>query len=392
MTGLANPWHRLRARRSRCTAPRSSERGTSLVEAMVAFALVTLSAMALLRIQAVWMLAGHEAAHQMQSTRDLQTAVDAAIATPASSLPITPPVSPSPNRSVADWVLERTSGGHAGEWSAAWHGGWSRRDGSLRAWTVHGHLYPVPVVAWTVAEQARRDAAAGRTRASNVLAPGGRPPAWDASFDEAAGHSGHPTPSDASSARDASGAPVHVDAGPRVEGRQPVCTGRSAGRLARNPPPATCDERQPQSRSGAIRWHADALADRAVRAVLEDWVAGLIEPPSADSLAGEAAPSNPQDPRCEFRLEPGADPHLAWRCLGRAWSDAEPTSTAEWPSGMASPLGRLPSGLRACRYADESGVQTPRHQGLAVLQHQRVHWLVIPAAHECPQGTVPHRP
>jgi hypothetical protein len=379
---------------------RAAQRGTSLVEALIAAALVALSALTLLRIQAVWTLAGQDASQQTHAARGLQSGIDAVLAPVAALVPASTTLPlPGPPGSLP-WTLTRVPGPAADESATTWTGGWTRRDGSTRDWIVQGHEFRVSMAALARAHPVPAGAASAGGFVPGLLAPAGRPAAWDAGFD---GVDLERVPGSAEQAPiERADDPRQVPAPPanEVVPLQPTpavpCNRPMPGPPRVDAPPEACAAEAHMTRSGAIRWSPELLADPPSRAQLENWVAGLLEPTRNRDAASSA------DPRCAFRLEPGVDPYLAWRCLGQAWStrpvDAVPVSRPEtvedWPAGMGDPLGGLPPGLRACRYADAAGSagtdRTPA--ALAILQHRRVHWLVIPAARDCPAGTVPVGP
>ncbi len=388
------------------------QRGASLIEALMAFALVTLSAVALLRIQITWTDAGRQSAQQTQAARGLQTGIDqllspaATLQTGSATIPgIANAAESGSAGSIVTWSRTLAAGAMPGEWSVSWSANLEDRGAASRTWAVIGHLYRIDPQVLARAEAIRHDPGAGMLQR---IAPAGRQAALDPGFVSVPNPSSNHLPTAVDAPRPGAQPPLVPP--PTDPSSRSACAVTTAAWVS----DPSCDATRHFTRSGAIRWPVSLLADPAARASLEQWIVAVTDPFSA--AGGTASGASPlRNERCAYRLEPGVDPHLAWRCLGEAWSPAtstpatststtvppppiattplpsrEPSSSDSLAPGITDPLGGLPAGLLACRFIDALPLQARLLSAppAAVLQHQRVHWIVVRAVDGCPADTV----
>lgn len=119
-----------------------------------------------------------------------------------------------------------------------------------------------------------------------------------------------------------------------------------------------------QRQSGALRVDPAVLADLAAAAALRDWIARVVEAPESGSPVG-SGPATTLRPLCDLAAVGGADPHLAWRCLGVG------PAAVDW---LLPHIGLSPA-LVLCRF-EVAAPQGPGGRPLPVAPAPRVHaWI-----------------
>jgi Tfp pilus assembly protein PilV len=374
-----------------------------LVEALVAMLLLTLTLLAVLRIQAVWAVAEDDARLQRLSARWMQTTIDRWIggAAPAAALAVE-----AVPQAGAEGPLDRLSLQHVprladsgNETTSLWVLTQASRTGPVTRWQVQAHRFVVDLAVYAgwAADEALHQ--------PGWWAPGGRPGGLDPGFGRGGAHApdaGQPGNLGGwvplRSALDTS-----VVADRQRRSVESACAGADLDAvLLGRASTAACDPTQYATRAGAIRWAAEIDSQPALAALRGGWLAAVLQAPT---LRGDRALG---DPRCGYQLAAPGSQDLVWRCLGAAWSEPPPAPTPAAPveppraadadddfafaGRPIHPLAGLPPGLRACRYTT-GGPSHPRPggdavaAGAAILQHQRVYWWVGPASHACPADT-----
>jgi hypothetical protein len=390
----------------RWPAYRRAQRGVSLIEALVALVLLTLTMLAVLRIQAVWSLAEDDARMQRAAARWLQGTVDRwmggsepAVAATASG----PPEPLQPRLTLQHHgLLPATAFEATLRWVLVQH----LRGGAVSAWVVQGHRFQVsPAVysGWSAESGAHEP---------GWWAPGQRAAAMDPGFGLTAAQPGVPSPGlPSGSVSRFAEIGTSVLSGRHRRSTASVCTGVDLDAvLSGRPPSASCDATRHATRAGAIRWAPVIAGLPALVAARANWLTAVLPEPSQRARGSAAG-----DPRCGYGLTAPGATDLTWRCLGSVWSPpveapgavapARPGQPGWLSEPMAPPadfafdgrpihpLAGLPTGFRACRFTtggpadDRAGAAFPA-EALSIVQHQRVHWWVGPASHDCPEGTV----